>query len=421
MRLSVIIVTCNRCSELSHTLDQLNTNADLPHDSMEIIVVNNGSTDATAKMLATRNDLPLRVIERKCNEGVSARNYGYNSAQGQYLLVIDDDSYPVGDTVSRSLTYLDDNLMTAAVVGRVELPDGKIEASALPGIITNSAVCMRKNVILEVGGLPREFFRQAEEYDISFRIWQAGYKIARFDDLVYMHRKAPGNRAPNDIHRYDLRNNLILIERYFPKEYRSAYRRDWILRYRALAQADDCAAASTAGRWAGWFWKFREIIKGRCTLSADIFDLLFSIQSQIDSVKEWLTQHKIKTVAIADFSKNIYATWHACKLMGLNIACIYEPHQAYTGLIYRGTPILNYIGDKIEGVVLSNINPAQVRMRYDKIGQVFTGPVLKFYEPEYCPVISGKPTPFSAAAIEPKAAKYCDSVSSPGSLVEGSL
>jgi hypothetical protein len=122
------------------------------------------------------------------------------------------------------------------VVGRVVLPDDRFEASALPGVMINCAVCIRKSALDEVGGFPVEFFRQAEEYDLSFKLWKAGYSVERFEDLVYRHEKAPGNRAGAIVHRLDMRNNLILIERFFPPKMRRFYREDWTNRYLALAR-----------------------------------------------------------------------------------------------------------------------------------------------------------------------------------------
>jgi len=391
LRLSVIIITHNRQAALMRTLDHLVSNSHLPHDSMEVIVIDNGCTDDTSKMVRARHDLRLRIIRREQNEGVSARNYGFAEARGDYLLLIDDDSFPIGDAVERSLARLDGSPMTAAVVGRVELSNGKAEASALPGVIANGAVCLRKRVIDEVGGLPREFFRQAEEYDLSFRIWNAGYVIERYEDLVYFHDKAPGNRELRAIHRFDLRNNLILIERYLPRKYREVYRRDWVKRYSAFARNDYCRRAAFRARIDGLAWRFREIIKGRQELSERAFESLFQHERQTNLIKAWARTHHIRRAMIADFSKNIYATWRACRLNGLEITGLYDRHVAFGGMKYRGIPIVDSLGADTDGMVLSNVNPAQVEPRIKMIRQVFPGPVLQLWESEDCPISRAEP------------------------------
>lgn len=393
MRLSVIIVTHNRRGALWRTLDQLAHHAHLPHDSMEVIVIDNGCTDDTSEMVRARSDLPLWLIRRERNEGVSARNYGFAQAHGEYLLLIDDDSYPLDDAVERSLARLDQSPNTAAVVGRVELRNGKAEASALPGVIANGAVCLRKRVIDEVGGLPREFFRQAEEYDLSFRIWNAGYVIERYEDLRYFHDKAPGNREIRHIHRFDLRNNLILIERFLPRKYRAAYRRDWIQRYSAFARNDHCGGAAYRARIDGLAWRTKEKIRGRQELSERAFESLFQHQRQENLIEAWASEHHIRQVMIADFSKNIYATWRGCRASGLEITGLFDRHIAFAGMKYRGIPIVDSPDAYTEGIVLSNVNPAQVAPRIEMIRQVFPGPVLQLWESEDCPISSAETSP----------------------------
>ena len=78
---------------------------------------------------------------------------------------------------------------------RVELPGGQCEAPALPCVLLGGASVVRKAVLDRTGGFSPEFFRQAEEYDLSFRIMRLGHRIERFEDVVYRHEKAPGGRG----------------------------------------------------------------------------------------------------------------------------------------------------------------------------------------------------------------------------------
>ena len=102
-------------------------------------------------------------------------------------------------------------------------------------MLLGGASVISKSVLDTVGGFSPEFFRQAEEYDLSFRILSSGFRIERFEDVEFFHEKVPGGRSSALTHRMDLRNNLILVERFLPRELRRAYRRDWIRRYSAFA------------------------------------------------------------------------------------------------------------------------------------------------------------------------------------------
>jgi GT2 family glycosyltransferase len=384
VRLSIVIVTHNRREALRHTLSRVLPNPDLPHGQMELIVVDNASTDGTAAWLAESHP-SIRVLRRPRNEGVSARNHAFAEARGAYVLLIDDDSHPVDDAVARSLAYMDEHPRVAAVGGRVELLDGRCEASALPAVTINCAVVLRKAALDEVGGFPREFFRQAEEYDLCLRLWQAGWRVERFEDLVYRHNKAPGNRNTAWVHRLDIRNNLILLERYLPAALRSEYRADWTQRYRALARHAGRRWSAWLGQAQGRAWFVREAIAGRSILGEEAIEAVFDLQRQRKAVSQWAPRHGVRRVAIADFSKNLYATWRACRDAGLDVVCIADGHPAYASSGYRGVPIVSDDAAarlEVDGVVLSNVNPAQIERRYAELLLRWEDrPVLRLWQP----------------------------------------
>jgi len=84
---------------------------------------------------------------------------------------------------------------TAALVARVILPDGTAEAPAMPAVTIGGASIIRREALEKVGGFAPEFFRQAEEYDLSLRLWDAGYRIERFEDIHFGHDKVAGGRC----------------------------------------------------------------------------------------------------------------------------------------------------------------------------------------------------------------------------------
>lgn len=383
MRLSVVIVTCNRRDALAATLDRLAENASLPHASMEVIIVDNGSTDGTREA-AKRDDLDIRLIARPRNEGVSARNHAFAVARGEHLLLIDDDSYPLGDAAARSIAHLEAQPRCAAVVGRIELPDGRLEASALPGVIANGAVVLRKSVIDEVGGFPTDFFRQAEEYDLSFRMWNAGYTVERFEDLLYRHEKVGGNRASALIHRLDMRNNLVVADRYLPRSLRRPVRGDWAKRYGLLARHAGWGLAAMRGRLEARVQACRDGWDRQRRLTPSAAEAVFGYEAQAREVAAWARSQHVRRVVIADFGKNIHATWSACHAASVRVLAVADDHPAYAGASYRGVPIVAgraAAALEPDGVVLANVNPAQVERRARECAIVFDAPVLSLWRP----------------------------------------
>lgn len=390
VRVSYVIVTHNRRDALLKTLEKVREATPWPAGQWEVWVVDNASTDGTAE--AVRRHWPdVRYLRRPTNEGVWARSLAFEPARGEYVVLLDDDSYPVGDAVAKSVAYLESHGECAAVVGKVVLPDGSEEGCAFPAVMLSGAVCIRRRVLLSreqggVGGFRPEFFRKAGEYDLSYRIWEAGYRIERFDDVVYRHDKVMGGRSKPFAHRMDCRNNLILVERYLPRTLRRVYRRDVAQRYTLLARHEGCGRAAVWARLEAAAWRLREMLRGRQTLSPATVETLYQLERQRQLVRQWAELYRPQRVVIADFSKNLYATYRACVDAGLVVTAIADDHPAFRGELYRGLPVLS-LGEALatapDGVVLSNINPAQCRQRARRLSEAFRGPLLTLWQPSY--------------------------------------
>ncbi len=385
MRVSYVLITHNRRQRLLQTLQRLVENTALSPDAWEAIVVDNASTDDT--VAAVHDGFPqVSVISLPENEGMSARNHAFPVARGRYLVLLDDDSYPAPGAIPAALNYLSRRPRVAAAVARVVLPSGAAEAPAFPCVLLGGASVVRKSVIDEVGGFAPEFFRQAEEYELSFRIWKAGYRIERFEDLIFYHDKETGGpRGTALTHRMDLRNNLILVERFFPRRLRSIYRHDWIRRDGNIALAAGHREAVSAALQEARSWAHHEALVGRQTLDDKSLQSVLDLKGQAQAVAKWKA-NGIERVVVADYSKNLHATWQACRDCGLQMLALSDDRAAFAGLNYRGVPILTpaaAIKLQPDGVIISNVNPAQVDGHEQSIRRLFAGPVLRLWNPSY--------------------------------------
>ena len=92
--LTVIIPTYNRAEKLDRSLAYL-FEQELAHESYEVIVIDDGSMDETDKVLKSWKDKwPQLSALHKSNSGQAiARNRGIKKAQGQVLLMCQDDIY----------------------------------------------------------------------------------------------------------------------------------------------------------------------------------------------------------------------------------------------------------------------------------------------------------------------------------------
>jgi GT2 family glycosyltransferase len=391
MRLSYLIISYNRREMLLANLARLAelTPASLHWDAW---VVDNGSTDGSADAVAARFPWVNLMRSRK-NLGMPARNLALSQCKGDAVMLLDDDSYPTDPgAIARMLAMMESSPKLAAVSGRALLRDGREEASALPGVFIGCATMLRRSAVAQVGGFARDFFRQAEEYDLSFRLWSAGYSVARCEAAVFWHDKstgvvaasaatAPTARSSRLVHRMDTRNNLLLADRYFPQPWRTEYQRDWTHRYGLLAQHAGHRLAAARGRAEA---RLRFPTARRMTLDFALADQLLGVSKQAESVTRWSAAERLRAVVIADYSKNIFATWNAARRAGLAITAIADDHPAYRGQRYRGISIMptdRALAGGATGVILSNINPAQAPGRLAALRQNFAGPILSFNLP----------------------------------------
>jgi glycosyltransferase involved in cell wall biosynthesis len=92
MLVTVAICTRNRCRALERTLGSVAAIESPPSLSWELLVVDNGSEDGTAKSVSSfAQQLPLRMLVES-RVGLShARNAAITAARGEYIVWIDDD------------------------------------------------------------------------------------------------------------------------------------------------------------------------------------------------------------------------------------------------------------------------------------------------------------------------------------------
>ncbi len=82
-------------------------------NSLEIIVVNDGSTDDSLNLLKSIKNKKVKVFDKKNGGPSSARNFGIEKAQGKYLLFVDSDDNVEKDFVEKMVKVMDDDILMA--------------------------------------------------------------------------------------------------------------------------------------------------------------------------------------------------------------------------------------------------------------------------------------------------------------------
>ncbi len=116
--ISIIIPTYNRFAKLDLSLRHLYEQG-ISHEKYEVIVIDDGSMDATDKILKKWKNLwhELRVFHQKNSGQAKARNRGIEKAEGDIILLLQDDIYASSDFLKKHIDFHNthDNLNMACL------------------------------------------------------------------------------------------------------------------------------------------------------------------------------------------------------------------------------------------------------------------------------------------------------------------
>ena len=215
---SIIIPVYNQIDFTTACLAQLQKT--LPASSgLEIIIVDDHSTDATADTLAQwqTSEPRLRVIRQATNRGfIEACNHGAREASNELLIFLNNDTLPQPGWLSALQTVFDTHPHAGAVGGKLIYPDGRLQEAG--GIIFNDGsganigrnyqdttdplfnfvrpvdycsaalLATPRSLFLELGGFDTHFApAYYEDTDYAFRLREAGWRVYYQPDACVIH------------------------------------------------------------------------------------------------------------------------------------------------------------------------------------------------------------------------------------------
>ena len=246
--ISYLLPTHNRPHALWQTLAALGALSFDEHDAVggaEVIVVDNASEPAVELPPELDNGIPLRCLRLDENNGAAARNHGAAEARGVWLVMLDDDSYPLDTGHLEVLADAPDDV--AAIGAEILLPDGTREAGGLPEVIVGCGAAIRRDAFLAAGGYDPSFHYYAEEYDLCAKLLLAGLRVRHDLRFRVRHGKVPDRGDMNVIMRNLVRNNGWVMQRYAPRHRREQAICEVIARYGAIAMTEDAAWGYSQG------------------------------------------------------------------------------------------------------------------------------------------------------------------------------
>jgi GT2 family glycosyltransferase len=237
-KIAIIIITYNRPADmlaLAMNIEKLSSKKELLE---EIIIVNNNSTesyDAVKSFIQENPSTPFKLIESKENLGVSrGRNFAIEQSKAPILVLIDDDAeFQDTDALKRINEAVIENPHAGILAMKIlYFQNSQFQLNAFPHKSFEKRKHLQSfetyyfagcgNIIVKeafdiAGPFPTDFFYGMEEYDLSYRILDAGYTIKYIANIVLLHKESPeGRQTKSDKLRGMWVNKTKVAWRYLP-------------------------------------------------------------------------------------------------------------------------------------------------------------------------------------------------------------
>jgi GT2 family glycosyltransferase len=189
--------------------------------TFDAIVVDNGSTDGSQRMLAEKYP-DVMIIQNAGNVGLGkASNQGIEATNGRYILLLNNDTVVNGQSFDSMVDFLEQNPKAGAVGGKLMNPDGTIQAGynhfsslseelmvatrlgelvrpGYPAVMDagevksvdwmgSACLMVRRTALDEVGLLDEGYFIYGDEADLQFRLKKAGWEIFFLPNATTIH------------------------------------------------------------------------------------------------------------------------------------------------------------------------------------------------------------------------------------------
>ncbi len=222
----------------------------------EVIVVNNASSDdysGVKEYISLNSGFPFRYFDSAENMGVAkGRNFALSKGKAPIIIMLDDDAvlqnkdclvnllkeFETNNTerekaiVSFKVLYYDTLEMQKNALPHKRYDKYKSKSFFETYYYAGGAHAIKREIIEKIDQYPADFFYGMEEYDLAYRILDAGYSIVYSDKIIMLHKESPLGRKPK---KEKLRmmwvNKSKVAWRHLPKKYFYSTAFMWSMQY----------------------------------------------------------------------------------------------------------------------------------------------------------------------------------------------
>jgi len=198
----------NSASTIREAVESI-TVQDFPHESMEIIFVDDGSEDTTLAIIrwyAARVDMDTKVFHQSWQGLGISRNLVVDNARGRYIVWVDGDMILPADHVRKQVEFMEPHPEVGIAKARYGVPVGENLISFLENIsyvavdqlydgkpvsktLGTGGSIYRVEAIRQVGGFDKNISGVGEDMDAEHRTRAAGWLLYRGSPAVFFERR----------------------------------------------------------------------------------------------------------------------------------------------------------------------------------------------------------------------------------------
>lgn len=211
---SIVIPVFNKVEYTKQCIDSLYSTLGLPGNDIEIIIVDNNSTDETKSYLKTLPDC-FKVITNNVNLGCGkAMNQGAKIARGKYLVFLNNDTIALPGWLEELINVIETEKNVGMVGCKLLFPDGTIQHAGVtidrnltvahiyytfPGdfpdankfrdypAVTGACILMKKELFLDVGCYDENYMNSHLDIDLCLKVREKGYRVVYTPNSVLYH------------------------------------------------------------------------------------------------------------------------------------------------------------------------------------------------------------------------------------------
>ncbi len=227
---SIVVLSFNRLTDLQETVEYCRHYS---YPNLELIVVDNGSTDGSAEYVAGLEALFQKVLLKTNTGSAEGHSVGMRQARGKYVITIDDDAFVEDPAIFGMVELFEQYPQLAAISFNCinysqEYQPGQVKTTARQypfeqvnasfDFFTESSAGFRKEALAAVGYHQSEFFYGGEDTELSMRLLAHDYRILNTPNLISYHKITNTYRDGRRLTKNSIRNILWMIIQYTPRE-----------------------------------------------------------------------------------------------------------------------------------------------------------------------------------------------------------